>query len=264
MIPPRIRRRSLCAVLSVIVLAVLLVGCQAGTGEIVIGASSPTPTVINTPTPAFTPVAVITPPATDVVVPDPTPAWIVPTPIPATATETWVTFGPDWCAQGCLTLIEWNVLIPDGVLRGAAAIAYNVNPSPWRRMARIAVLRGTRVLWAPLDPNTFGAYRAFDRVILVNSDLQGRASSAFLAEVIAHEVTHAAQLQPWHSALDCYQGEAAAMSWGALVYQRTRLGSENPTLTPALNDLLTAWHTNTLLPWVESIPGYQRECAAYS
>lgn len=259
MIPPRTWRRSLRVGLLGIVLAALLTGCEAGTGtgEIIIGSRSPTPTVVSTPTPEpATP--------TDVVIPDPTPAVIVQTPVPATATEIWVTFGPGWCDQGCLTLAEWNELIPDGLLRGAMTIAYDAASPAWRQMARIAVLRHTRVFWAPLDPSVFGEYRAFDNVILVNSDLQGQATSAFLAEILAHEVYHAATLQPWRSALDCYQGEAAAMSWGAYIYEQTRLGSENPTLTSVLNDLPTAWHTNTLLPWVESIPDYQRECAAYS
>lgn len=270
--PLRIQRWSLRTVLLIAVLATLLAGCQAGngTGEIVIGSDSPTPTVFSTPTlepakptPVSTPLPITTP-TPDIVVSNATPTLVVPTSIPATATETWVTFGPDWCTQGCLTLAEWSTLIPDPLLRGAAAIAYNADPPAWRLMARIAVLRRTRILWAPLDPQTYGEYRGFDRVILVNSDLQGQASSAFLADIIGHEVTHAAQLQPWHSALDCYQGEAEAMSWGAYTYAHTRLGPENPTLTAWLNELLSAWEGNDLLLWVESIPDYQRECAAYS
>ena len=266
MIPSRIRWRQGLSGLSIIVAAMLLVGCQAGTGAgaIIIQPSSPTPTVSSTATSQpetatskLTPVTVITTPSPEITTSDLTP-------VPVTATETWVTFGPDWCTRGCLTMAEWGTLIPDPLLRGAAAIAYNANPSPWRLMARIAVLRRTRILWAPLDPNTFGEYLAFANVILINSDIDGQATSAFLASDIAHEVVHAAALQPWHSAEDCYSGESGAKSWEAYTYQQTRLGSENPTLSAYLNDLLTAWQTNDLLAWVESIPGYQRECAAYS
>jgi len=263
MIPSRIRWRHGLAGLSIIVAAMLLVGCQAetGAGAIIIQPSSPTVSSTATSQPEtatskLTPVTVIATPSSEITTSDLTP-------VPATVTETWVTFGSDWCTQGCLTLAEWNDLIPDGTLRGAMAIAYNVDPPAWRLMARIAVLRRTRVIWAPLDPHVFGQYRSFDNVILINADLQGQASSAFLAAILAHEVVHAATLQPWQSPSDCYAGEAIAKSWEAYTYQQTRRGPENATLTAYLNDLLAAWQSNDLQPWVASSPLYQDECAAY-
>jgi hypothetical protein len=250
MIPSRTDRWRWLSGLSIILIAMLLSSCQAGTGVIVISSTSPTPTAPSTP-------------SSEITTSNLTPAVDISTSVPATATETWVTFGPDWCTQGCLTLAEWNDLIPDGTLRGAMAIAYNADPAAWRQMARIAVVRRTRVFWAPLDASTFGEYRGFDNVILVNSDLQGQASSAFLASVLAHEVYHAATLQPWQSPAACAGGEAAASSWGAYTYQQVQRGSENPTLAAYLTDLLTAWQGNDLLQWIENSPAYQQECAAY-
>ena len=91
MILSRTWRRSLRVGLLVIVLAMLLAGCEAGTGtgEIIISSRSPTPTVINTPTPQSTPATVITTP-TVILTLDPTPAVVAPTSFPATATETWI------------------------------------------------------------------------------------------------------------------------------------------------------------------------------
>jgi hypothetical protein len=165
--------------------------------------------------------------------------------------------GAPYCNPDCIGLTAWNELIPDGLLRGAAIVAYASFPE-LRPLARAAVVRNTRILWGNLPTDVGGNYSAGDNRITISNTLRTE-STAVLAAVIAHELAHVGQ-PSGRDAATCIENEMAAFAWQAATWARLPHANERSGMAGLLNTIEAAWRAGRLRDFVLTQRLYERNC----
>jgi hypothetical protein len=172
-------------------------------------------------------------------------------------TEAVMLRGAPFCNPDCVGLAEWNELIPDGILRGAAIVAYSWYPE-LRPLARTAVSRNTRIVWGSLPAEVGGNYSASDSLITISNSLRFE-STAVLGAVIAHELAHVGQ-PSGRDAATCIENEMAAFSWQAGTWARLPRANERSAMAQLLNTIEAAWRAGRLRDFVLTQRLYERNC----
>lgn len=174
-----------------------------------------------------------------------------------TPTEAVMLRGAPYCNPDCTGPTSWNELISDGILRGAAIVAYASYPE-LRPLARTAVIRNTRVVWGNLPADVGGTYSATDSLITVSYALRSE-STTVLAAVIAHELAHVGQ--PWgRDAATCIENEMAAFAWQAATWIRLPRANERSDMAQLMNSVEAAWRAERLRDFVLTQRLYERNC----
>ena len=172
-------------------------------------------------------------------------------------TEKVMLSGQPYCDPPCVGLAAWDDLVEDGLLRGALVIAFAYDSS-WRPFARTAALRGTRVIWGPVPPGSYGVFDRSRNLITISTSLRN-VSSSVLAGLAGHEVVHVSQSN-WSSPNDCYLNESVAMSYQAQIWSLVPNFGDRSTAAAVMDAIEQVWRSGTLDALVRRQPLYQMEC----
>jgi hypothetical protein len=134
-----------------------------------------------------------------------------------TPTEVVMLRGAPYCNPDCIGLAAPNELIPDGLLRRAASVAY-APILELRPLGRAAVVWNTRIVWGNLPADVGGNYSPSVSLITISTSPRFE-STAVLAAVISHELAHVGQ-PAGRDAATCIEKEMAAFAWQAATWAR--------------------------------------------
>jgi hypothetical protein len=171
----------------------------------------------------------------------------------STSSQTLTLTAPAWIAQ--------NIREPDlKDIAAAVTIIYHFAPET-RQFIDAAAAKHISMQWASLPKNVAAAYHPATDRILVDNELRG-TSIADLSSAIIHEVQHSMENYDG-SVGGCLTDELASFSIEAITWMRLRdkfRAGTLPTRERFLDDLLTAYQTNKLIPFVLNIETYWRQC----
>lgn len=170
-----------------------------------------------------------------------------------TSSQTLTLTAPAWVTQ--------KIRDPDlKRIAEAVTVMYHFAPET-RQFIDAAAAKQIAIHWALLPENVAAAYHLATDRIVVDHDLRG-TSIADLSSAVIHEIQHSMENYD-DSVGGCLTDEMASFSLEAITWMRLRDRFRAGTLPKRerfLDELLTAYQTNKLIPFVLNIEPYWRQC----
>ncbi len=142
----------------------------------------------------------------------------------------------------------------------AVTVMYHFVPET-RQFIDTAAAKRISIQWGSLPETAAGAYHPATDRIIINTQLRG-TSIADLSAIISHELQHSIENYD-DSVGGCLTDELASFTIEAITWMRLRdrfRAGTHPDRARFLDELLTAYQTNKLIPFVLNIEPYWRQC----